>query len=73
MAQLSHANLAPLHVAFVSRGELWLVMPLVVGSCAEVLRLTNPKGFDEHKALALLREARPPPKKGAVAADVHGG
>ena len=57
MAQLSHPNLARLHAAFVSRGELWLVMQLhAAGSCFDVMRQARPGGFDEAAVLAILRE-----------------
>jgi len=57
MASLRHANLCELHAAFVTRGEVWLVMQLhEAGSCADILRLAAPSGLEEPAALAVLRE-----------------
>ncbi|EOD41571.1 hypothetical protein EMIHUDRAFT_45585, partial [Emiliania huxleyi CCMP1516] len=58
MTSLRHANLCELHAAFVSRGELWLVLQLhEAGSCADILRLSAPSGLGERAALAVVREA----------------
>ncbi len=57
MAQLSHANLAQLHAAFVSRGELWLVKQYhAAGSCRDVMRFAFPGGLEEVVVLTVLRE-----------------
>ena len=57
MAQLSHANVAQMHQAFVARGELWLVMQLhAAGSCRAIMRHSHERGFDEGLVLGIVRE-----------------
>jgi serine/threonine protein kinase len=57
MSQLSNRNLAPLHAAFVSRGELWLVMQYhAAGSCCDVMRYAHRHGLEEDVVLTILRE-----------------
>jgi len=57
MRALSSAYLVGLHAAFVSRGELWLVMQLhAAGSAADLMRATCPNGFEESTALGVLAD-----------------
>ena len=59
LGQLSHANIVTLHTAFVSRGELWLVMQMhAAGSCADVMRFWG-HPFEEPAIFGVLREVSP--------------
>ena len=57
LRRLEHANIAALHVAFVARGELWLVVPFhSCGSCVDVIAWSRPGGFEEPTVMLIGRE-----------------
>lgn len=58
MRQLQHPNLVPLHAAFVTRGELWLVLEYhSFGSCADIMRWSRPHGLEEGAVAAVVCSA----------------
>lgn len=57
MSQMRHKNLVPIRACFVWGEDLWIVMPLLLGSCHAILKNQYPKGIKDEALLAtLIRE-----------------
>lgn len=57
MKAYKHPNVLPLHCAFVTDAELWMVIPYCEGgSVAHMLRYAHPDGLDEHLIAAIMKQ-----------------
>jgi len=52
MLQLSHDNIVSSLRTFTYDSEVWIVMPMLVASCADILKNSYPDGFIEEKWIA---------------------
>ncbi|KAL0205434.1 hypothetical protein P9112_000741 [Eukaryota sp. TZLM1-RC] len=51
-----HPNIVTHYVSFVHKQSLWLVMPLLLGSLRDIMKVVAPNGFDEITIATILRE-----------------
>eukprot|EP00771_Trimastix_marina_P000697 gnl/Trimastix_PCT/1720.p1 GENE.gnl/Trimastix_PCT/1720~~gnl/Trimastix_PCT/1720.p1 ORF type:complete len:707 (+),score=201.34 gnl/Trimastix_PCT/1720:58-2178(+) len=56
MALCSHPNVIRLHVTFVHETSLWLVMPLLAGSCLDIMRILELEGLSEVLIATILKQ-----------------
>lgn len=57
MSQMRHDALVRVYSSFIWQTELWIVMPLLLGSCHAVLKEQHKKGFkDEHLLATILSD-----------------
>jgi len=54
MLQLRHHNIVSSLACFIFETEVWIVMPMLVVSCADVLKADYPNGLDNEKMLARI-------------------
>lgn len=54
MLQLKHDNIVSSLRTFSHRSEVWIVMPMLVASCADILKNSYPDGFVEERWLARI-------------------
>jgi len=54
MLQLSHENIVSSLRTFSHRSEVWIVMPMLVASCADILKNSYPDGFVEERWIARI-------------------
>jgi serine/threonine-protein kinase OSR1/STK39 len=56
MRMLSHPNLVSINCCFVTKQELWLVMPFLSGGSAlNLLKWEHQKGFDESTIATIIK------------------
>lgn len=56
MRMSNHSNVTKNLASFVTEHTLWLVMPLLVGSCLDIMRMAFPDGLDETAIAFILKE-----------------
>jgi len=60
MARMQHRNIVSCHTSFCVGTELWLVMPLLIGSCSDIMKVTeqlrNGLGPDEALIATVIRD-----------------
>merc|ERR550519_3177196 len=49
MLQLRHENIVSSLACFTHSTEVWIVMPMLVASCADILKTSFPDGFTNEK------------------------
>jgi len=54
MLQLRHENIVSSLACFIFEAEVWIVMPMLVVSVADVLKQSFPTGFDDEKVVARI-------------------
>lgn len=54
MLQLNHKNIVSSLACFTHDAEVWIVMPMLVASCADILRTAYPNGFDSESWIARI-------------------
>ncbi|KAA6378957.1 MAG: putative Serine/threonine-protein kinase OSR1 [Streblomastix strix] len=57
LSSSKHKNISNILISFVNESELWLVMPLFVGSCLAIMRAVFKHGFNEHVIAVILRSS----------------
>ncbi|KAA6357661.1 MAG: hypothetical protein EZS28_046812, partial [Streblomastix strix] len=50
-----HKNISNILISFVNESELWVIMPLFVGSCLAIIRVVLKHGFNEDVIAVILR------------------
>jgi serine/threonine-protein kinase OSR1/STK39 len=54
MSSCRHKNVVSYFVSFTDHSDLWLVMPLLAGSVADVLKINCPKGIKDEVLIATV-------------------
>lgn len=54
MLQLTHDNIVSSLACFNYQTEVWIVMPMLVASCADILKVSFPNGFDDERWIARI-------------------
>ncbi|KAA6364593.1 MAG: putative serine/threonine-protein kinase BLUS1, partial [Streblomastix strix] len=55
LSSSKHKNMSNILISFVNESELWVVMPLFVGSCLAIIRVVLKHGFNEDVIAVILR------------------
>ncbi|KAH7830839.1 putative protein kinase [Monocercomonoides exilis] len=55
LSQLKHPNICGIYISFIHETTLWIVMPLLEGSCLDLLKLSFKHGFTEDAIATILK------------------